>query len=391
MKVGVYLGHLDPTAGGAFTYAETIINGIRRAGGSHEFVFFSYGGEAGDDGRQVRLQAARPRRPLRARLAGAPRRLDAPGVLNAAAVDRGIELMWFPTLAWEHVDAPFICTVWDLQHRLQSFFPEVSVSGFTFAEREAQFGHILPRAAVVVVPNPALARELQLFYGLPAERIAALPQPTPDFALAAAVDPARLPERSLARDHLFYPAQFWPHKNHVVLLHALKLLRERHGLAPRLVLTGADKGNLAHVQATAAALGVDGQVAYEGFVTQERLVQLYREAFALVFPSFFGPENMPPLEAFGLGCPVVAAQVSGAEHQLGDAALLFDPRSEEQLVAQLLHLEQDHGTRQVLVGRGLERARACTGREFAAGLLRVIDRFAPIRRCWSADTPYVHT
>ena len=299
--------------------------------------------------------------------------------------------MWFPTLAWEHVGMPFIYTIWDLQHRLQPYFPEVSISGETFAEREAKFGHICPRAALVIVPNQALQQEVQLFYGLPSGRIVTLAQPTPDFALAHPVDVARLPARSLAQDYLFYPAQFWPHKNHVALLHALQLLRDRHGLRPRLILTGADKGNLAHVRATAQRLGVLDQVEFPGFVTQERLVELYQGAFALAFPSFFGPENMPPLEAFALGCPVVAAQVSGSEYQLGDAALLFDPRHEAQLCAQLLRLEREPGLRQSLLRQGRDKAEAWTGREFIAGLLAALDGFAPIRRCWSADKPYVHT
>jgi len=398
MKVGVFLGDLDPTAGGAHTYAGTIINGIRDHGARHEFLFFSYGEAqpAGSGGnRFVRLRAKKRSRSLVSRLSTAARRSrhgrQRPGPLDAAARDHGIELMWFPTLAWEHVNAPFIYTIWDLQHRLQSFFPEVSVTGYTFEQREADYQHICPRAAMLIVPNLALKQEVQLFYGLPAERIVTLPQPTPDFALAHAADAAHLPTRSLGQDYLFYPAQFWPHKNHVALLHALSLLKECHGLRSRLILTGSDKGNLAHVRATAERLGVLDQVEFSGFVKQERLVELYQGAFVLAFPSFFGPENMPPMEAFALGCPVVAAQVSGSEHQLGDAALLFDPRSEKQICAQLLRLEREPGLRQSLIKRGLNRAQAWTGREFIESLLSVIDDFAPIRRCWSSDMPYIHT
>jgi glycosyltransferase involved in cell wall biosynthesis len=42
----------------------------------------------------------------------------------------------------------------------------------------------------------------------------------------------------------------------------------------------------------------------------------------LRYPSFFGAENLPPLEAFALGCPVIAADMPGAREQLGDAAIL---------------------------------------------------------------------
>jgi len=398
MKVGVFLGELAPTAGGAHTYQQTLLDNLQHHGGRHEFIGFHYGtAPAGSSGRWVRLEPRGGSRSPLDGLAGAlgrRRRLPASRkrqALRAAALAERIDLMWFPTQDWEPVDAPFIYTLWDLQHRLQPCFPEVSVAGFDFDRREDFFRQVLPRSTLVVVPNAALKAEVQLFYGLPAERIAMLPQPTPDFALAAGVDAGAPPVRNLASDPLFYPAQFWPHKNHVALLHALKLLRDDDGIRPRLVFTGADKGNLAHVRATGERLGVWEQVDCRGFVTQAELAGLYRQAFALVFPSFFGPENLPPLEAFALGCPVVAARVSGSEHQLGDAALTFDPRSEAELRASLLRLDREPGLRATLIARGAARARAWTGREFTSALLALIDELAPLRRCWSSTTPYVHT
>src|SRR5207249_4800394 len=122
----------------------------------------------------------------------------------------------------------------------------------------------------------------------------------------------------LRREFLFYPAQFWPHKNHVNLLLALDLLRGSAGVELDLVLTGSDKGNLNHVTKTAVALGLTSQVHILGFVPKADLRELYREAVSLTFASFFGPDNIPPLEAFALGCPVVAAAVPGSEEQLGN-------------------------------------------------------------------------
>lgn len=45
----------------------------------------------------------------------------------------------------------------------------------------------------------------------------------------------------------------------------------------------------------------------------------------MVFANFFGPDNIPPLEAFAIGCSVIAARVPGSEDQLENATLLFDP------------------------------------------------------------------
>ena len=94
--------------------------------------------------------------------------------------------------------------------------------------------------------------------------------------------------------------------------------------APDIVFVGADKGTQKHVMAEAEALGVARRVHTLGFVDRERLVALYQHAEALIYPSLFGPDNLPPLEAMALGCPVIAARVDGADEQIGDAGILVD-------------------------------------------------------------------
>src|SRR5205085_9896595 len=140
------------------------------------------------------------------------------------------------------------------------------------------------------------------------------------------------------------------------LLMALEFLKGRSGLELDLVLTGSDKGNLNHVLKTIAALGLTPQVHILGFVPKAHLHELYREAVCLAFPSFFGPDNIPPLEAFALGCPVVSAAVPGSEEQLGNAAVLFDPADPTDIARAIMNVHRDHELRAELVQRGTEIA-----------------------------------
>ena len=84
----------------------------------------------------------------------------------------------------------------------------------------------------------------------------------------------------------------------------------------------------------------------------------------LLYQSFFGPENLPPLEAFALGCPVIAANVSGAVEQLGDAAILVDPKTLEEIAGAIRTL---HNDRKLFSRTGLSRA--------GARLARTADHF----------------
>ena len=144
-------------------------------------------------------------------------------------------------------------------------------------------------------------------------------------------------------DYLFYPAQFWSHKNHVNLLLALELLQSSLRRPLSVVFVGPDHGNLAHVKATVDRLGLADRVQFLGFVPREDLIDLYRQAFALSYVTFFGPENLPPLEAFALGCPVIASEVSGAREQLQDAVLFVDPTSPEQIAEAVVRLASEEG------------------------------------------------
>jgi glycosyltransferase involved in cell wall biosynthesis len=101
--------------------------------------------------------------------------------------------------------------------------------------------------------------------------------------------------------------------------------------------------------------------------------------------SFFGPENLPPLEAFALGCPVIAADVPGASEQLGDAAIRINPANELEIAEAIKSVYKDEAKRKDLIRRGKERARCFTGANFAKALFDLLDEFEAIRRCWPGD------
>jgi glycosyltransferase involved in cell wall biosynthesis len=114
-------------------------------------------------------------------------------------------------------------------------------------------------------------------------------------------------------------------------------------------------------------------------------MSLYRKALALVYVSFFGPENLPPLEAFAIGCPVIASQVHGAEEQLGDAALVVDPRSPEEISKAIQRVASDAQLKSRLIARGTERARRWPDADYIRGVWSIVDEFEPLRRCWKGS------
>lgn len=102
-------------------------------------------------------------------------------------------------------------------------------------------------------------------------------------------------------------------------------------------------------------------VRYLGAITDDtELVDLYRGTIAFCFPSLHESFGLPALEAMASGSPVVAARGSGLQQTVGDAALLFDPRSVEELAEQLERLLDDDDERERLAAAGLARASGFT-------------------------------
>jgi glycosyltransferase involved in cell wall biosynthesis len=398
---------MDPRIGGGAVFQEAITDEIGRTGRGHEVYLFSPTVPTDLPGerqgiRFVKLDTGLPgklgevwRVLNRARIKGLEWLLEKEiilsGPLDKAARKHKIDLIWFISPDTEQVTIPYLATVWDLEHRSQPYFPEVSVTGWKWRMRENHYREILPRATGVITGTAAGKEEIVRYYQVPERLVHVVPFPTPQFALAPSATGQDVTGCDTIPDnYLFYPAQFWPHKNHVGLLLALKLLREHYGLDFHLVLTGSDKGNLGYVQDKVEQLGLVDRVTFLGFVETGFLRVLYQRAFALIYPTFFGPDNLPPLEAFALDCPVIASNVAGAEEQLGSAALLFDPKAPGQMAQRVKELHDSPPKRAEMIRLGRERALRWTAADYIEQVFSIIDDFEPIRRCWSSHERYDH-
>jgi glycosyltransferase involved in cell wall biosynthesis len=307
--------------------------------------------------------------------------------VDFAVKKNNIDLLWLLTPSIEFVRVPYIVPVWDLEPRLQPYFPEF----FNDAETEKEWSESLnqsrvlfSRALYIITGTEFLKKKLEFLYNIPEERIQVIPFPLPAFvekagSLGTISEAVKV---ITEKPYLFYPAQFWAHKNHVTLLLALKILQEKLFLDFNLILTGSDQGNLSFIKQTVYDLGLQTKVHFPGFVSQVEILYLYQNAFALVFPTFFGPDNLPPLEAFALGCPVIASKLPGVDEQLEDAAILVDPCSESGFAEAVSMLSLDPELRNSLIAKGKIRAAKWTSADYVREVFRLVDTFATIKRNW---------
>jgi glycosyltransferase involved in cell wall biosynthesis len=397
MRVGIYLGDSEPTGGGGFTFVSTVLDAFLESADRSPHTFTIFGKPA-----HVRLIANRAAaigvKAIGVKQEGARRRiatfarhyfpayalLGSYSPLERVARRHDIQFMWFVTGdAFDSLDIPYMATVLDIQHRTHPWFPEVSSRG-RWDYRDVSFGRFLRRASRIITGTEVGRAQLGSYYQIPPDRVSVLPHPVPrgvsEGHPGAAVDAgvARLANRT----YLLYPAQFWAHKNHATLVVALKILREQLKQDVDLVLTGSDQGNANFISRLVSRLDLSSHVHFLGFVSVQELAFLYRHALALAYVSWSGPENLPPLEAFSLGCPVINADFAGAREQLGAAALYVDPKDPRSVADAVQDLLRDSEKRARLVELGKARSESWTASDYVAGVLGILDEFSAIRECW---------
>ena len=172
---------------------------------------------------------------------------------------------------------------------------------------------------------------------------------------------------------LFYPAQFWPHKNHHRLVEALAILVEKHERC-QLILTGKETYEYQRVFAQIRALRLEARVRHLGYLSTEELAAVYKLATVVVLPTLFESISIPVYEAFMIGVPVCASNVVALPEQIGDAGLLFDPTSPEDIAEKVDRLLRDGALRAELVRRGRERVRSLTRERYALQLQGILDQ-----------------
>ncbi len=283
-----------------------------------------------------------------------------------------------PTDLSFRLKTPFIMPVHDLQHRLNPQFPEVSAGGIG-EDREYLYAHAVARASAIMVDSEISREDVLRFYPTDAKKVKVLPLVAPNYlpenCSEEELRKVRLKYRLPPR-FLFYPANFWGHKNHKLIIEALRQLREQQGQQIPVVFTGSRQvpySTYDEVWGLVNKYGLVEQVHYPGYVSNEDMGALYKLAEALVMPTFFGPTNIPFLEAFVLGCPVIAADIRGAKEQIGDAGLLVEVNSAEELAAAMLRIWSDENLRETLRQKGYARVKQWDFDRFAAALNQIID------------------
>lgn len=180
--------------------------------------------------------------------------------------------------------------------------------------------------------------------------------------IKTALSSLALPDR-----FLLFVGSLEPRKNLPLLMEAVRTAKS----TLPLVIAGwegwGSKEWLQHVRGSSLA----ARVFLTGYTNDEKLACLYSAAAALVYPSLYEGFGLPVLEAMACGCPVICSNTSSLPEVAGDAAILIDPASKEELARAINLLVGDNEIRKTCIRRGLARSSQFTWQRCAEKTLEV--------------------
>jgi glycosyltransferase involved in cell wall biosynthesis len=228
-------------------------------------------------------------------------------------------------------------------------------------------GHCVRHAERIFAISQAAAEDFVRTLGVARERIEVTPLGVRPVGRSTPAAEARVRGRLELVDTrvLLCVAQKRPYKNLHRLVRALPELEQD----VVLVLPGSPTAYESELRELASELGVMARVRFPDWISDEELDALYGVSSAFVLPSLIEGFGIPVLEAMAHGVPVACSNVSALPEVVGDAALLFDPESQQEVVGSIRSLLADRTLAERLIDRGHERAAGFTWKRTGAASL----------------------
>ncbi len=276
----------------------------------------------------------------------------------------------------------YVITVPDVNHRENLEFPEI-VDDSEFERKEEIFSRCLSKAILIVTNAKIIKERICYFYRVLKDRVVVINhEPNLSISNFTNFDKKKIEkiknELNLPTNYLFYPAMYFPHKNHKNLFKALDIIKNKNKIL-NLVCCGNDVGYLKSLKDYVKSKKLEDQILFLDFIKDEYLPYLYNNCSMLVMTSLVGPTNIPPWEAFRLKRPVIYPNLEGIKEVLGDAVLYIDPLNPENIAKGILEITENKNLSEQLIKKGNEKIQEIINKEEFKEVIKKIDRFFELK------------
>lgn len=179
-------------------------------------------------------------------------------------------------------------------------------------------------------------------------------------------------ELQIAGPYILTLAALDPRKNTEMIIKAFIRLYERKILAKhKLVLVGLPDWKKTKYHELIRNAKIEEKIIFTGFVSERQILNLYNCADVFLYPSLYEGFGLPVLEAMACGTPVITSTVTSIPEIAGDAALLIDANSQEELEESIQKIIVDKELQKIMIDKGLERVKKFSWSKMAEQTLTV--------------------
>ncbi len=179
------------------------------------------------------------------------------------------------------------------------------------------------------------------------------------------------------KEYGYFPANFWPHKNHHMLLTAYSVfIRKNPQYNLHLVFTGALLETNKTIKDAVQQMGLSENVHFLGYLSEDELAAILAGCQFVIFPSLFEGFGIPVAEAMSFGKPVLCSNVTSLPEVGGEAALYFDPRRPEQIVSAMEKIYAEASIREEVVAKGYKQIEKFNINDMIHAYRKVLHEFA---------------
>ena len=202
-------------------------------------------------------------------------------------------------------EVAFISNIWDLDHKKNSQFPEHNLNN-VYEHKEKLFKEIVTRAFKILVPHKSNKNDLINFYKADENKVIVqnfipmLPTIYNENKHNKELYKNLFKKFNLPLDKIiiFYPAQFWAHKNHKYIIDAAEILKKENNKKYLFIFCGGNKGNFKYIKDLISKKLLGDFVKIHTFLTDDEVISFYLNSHGVIMPTYCGPTNLPIYEAF---------------------------------------------------------------------------------------------
>lgn len=236
----------------------------------------------------------------------------------------------------------YIVSFWDMAHLDYPLFPECKENYHSISAREYIYKTLADQSLYIITDSKEGMRKFLKRYNVEEKKLKIIySEPSSQILKRKKVDDNFSTEvlkkfELLNKKFIFYPAQYWAHKNHIYIIEAISLIEKKKDKELIAVFCGTDKNNLDYLKSFTKKLKIEKSIKFLDFLSEDELNELYKNSFAIVVPTYFGPTNHLPIEGFYFEKPVFYSNIWSDIEQVKDAVISIDLNNPNDLANKLL-------------------------------------------------------